>query len=119
MRRSIQYAVALLTAGVVTSIVSFFDQSVILLFGIFGIYTAAIEITLRYPELVWSTNQQGGHATGVFAGGTTVGLFSLLEAFDSYGAFALGLGVVLFTGSAVIWMLDDREIVIESLDVRD
>ena len=119
MRRLIRYALALLIAGGITGVVAFLDQSFNLIFGIFVIYTLAIEITLRYPGLVWNSQQQGGPATGVFVGGITVGLFSLIQAFNSYGAFALGLGLILFAGSAVIWMVDECEVVIQSINSKE
>ena len=119
MRRLARYTLALFIASVITGLVSFLDQSLSLLFGIFVIYAVAIEITLRYPHLVWNTEQQGGHATGVFAGGITIGLLSLLQAFDSYGAFVLGLGLILFTGSAVLWMVDECEVDVQSTDSTD
>jgi len=73
MRRLTRYTIALLTASVITGIAAFLDQSVSLLFGTFVIYALAIEVTLRYPNLVWNSEQQGGSATGVFAGGITIG----------------------------------------------
>src|SRR6056297_42651 len=114
MRRLTRYTIALLTASVITGIAVFLDQSFSLLFGTFVIYALAIEVTLRYPNLVWNSEQQGGSATGVFAGGITIGLFSLIQAFDSYGALILGLGLILFTGSTVIWMVDNCEVGIQS-----
>ena len=119
MRRLVRYTIALLTASVVTGIVAFLDQSFSLIFGTFVIYTLAMEVTLRYPYLLWNSEQQGGHATGVLAGGTTIGLLSLLQAFDSYGVFIFGLGLILFTGSTVIWMVDNCEISIQSLNSKD
>lgn len=119
MRRLTRYTIALLTASVITGIAVFLDQSFSLLFGTFVIYALAIEVTLRYPHLVWNSEQQGGSATGVFAGGITIGLFSLIQAFDSYGALILGLGLILFTGSTVIWMVDNCEIGIQSTNSKD
>lgn len=119
MRRLARYTVALLTAGFVAGVVAFLDQSFSLVFGTFVIYTLAIEVTLRYPDILWNPEQQGGHATGVLAGGTTIGLFSLLQAFDSYGVFVFGLGLILFAGSTVIWMVDDCEISVRSLNSKD
>ena len=119
MRRLTRYTIALLTASVITGIAVFLDQSFSLLFGTFVIYALAIEVTLRYPNLVWNSEQQGGSAIGVFAGGITIGLFSLIQAFDSYGALILGLGLILFTGSTVIWMVDNCEIGIQSTKSKD
>jgi len=107
MRRFTRYIIALFTASVIAGIVVFLDRSFSLLFGTFVIYALAIEITLRYPNLVWSSERQGGSATGVFVGGITIGLFSLIQAFDSYGAFILGVGLILFCGSTIIWMVDN------------
>ena len=119
MRRLTRYTIALLTASVITGIAVFLDQSFSLLFGTFVIYALAIEVTLRYPNLVWNSEQQGGSATGVFAGGITIGLFSLIQAFDSYGALILGLGLILFSGSTVIWMVDNCEVGIQSTNSKD
>ncbi len=119
MRRLVRYTIALLTASIITGIVAFLDQSFSLIFGTFVIYTLAMEVTLRYPYLLWNSEQQGGHATGVLAGGTTIGLLSLLQAFDSYGVFIFGLGLIIFTGSTVIWMVDNCEISIQSLNSKD
>ena len=119
MRRLTRYTIALLTASVITGIAVFLDQSFSLLFGTFVIYALAIEVTLRYPNLVWNSEQQGGSAIGVFAGGITIGLFSLIQAFDSYGALILGLGLIFFTGSTVIWMVDNCEIGIQSTNSKD
>ena len=119
MRRLTRYAIALLTASVVAGLVALLDRSFSLLFGTFVIYALAVEITLRYPTLVWSADQQGGAATGVFGGGITIGLFSLLQGFDSYGAAILGVGLILFSGSTVIWMIDTCEIVIQPVDATE
>ena len=64
MRRLTRYTVALLTASVITGIAAFLDQSFSLLFGTFVIYALAIEVTLRYPNLVWNSEQQGGSEQG-------------------------------------------------------
>ena len=119
MRRLSRYITALIVASVITGIVAFLDRSFSLLFGTFVIYALAIEVTLRYPNLVWNAEQQGGSATGVFAGGITIGLFRLIQAFDSYGAVILGLGLILFSGSTVIWMVDNCEVGIQPTNTRD
>lgn len=119
MDRLTRYIAAVLAAGVVTGFVAFLGQSSSLLFGTFVVYALATEVTLRYPDLLWNPGQPGGSATGVFAGGITIGLLSFLQAFDSYGAFVLGVGLILFSGSTVIWMVDSCEVGVQSLDSKE
>ncbi len=113
MNRNRRYLGALVVAGVVTAGVATQHQSVVLLVGIFGIYVLATVLTLRYPALLWSRENGGGKAAGVFAGGMTFGTLSLAHGVGPpihLGAGVLGFGLVVFGLSTGIWMVERSEL---------
>jgi len=115
MRRSIRYLSALLVASAVTAGVAVVsqEQSELLLFGIFGIYTLGIAIALRYPGLIWDREQGGGIASGVLRGGMFFGAMTLADGVSDtihLGAGIMGIGLVFFGVSTGIWMVENSEI---------
>jgi len=110
---------SLLFAAGVTGGVATQNQSVVLLVGIFGIYTLATALTLRYPALLWSRKQDGGLVSGVLAGGITFGTISLAQGVGPgvhLGAGVLGVGLVAFGVSTGLWLVESGEIELQSDD---
>ncbi|MFD1640483.1 hypothetical protein [Halohasta litorea] len=119
MNRTTRFASALLLAAGVTGGVATQNASGVLLVGIFGIYTLATALTLRYPALLWGRQQDGGMVSGVLAGGMTFGCLSLAQGVGSgidLGAGVLGFGLVAFGVSTGIWLVESGELDIHAAD---
>lgn len=109
MRRLARYVLAFVIAGAITTWVATEYHSVILLAGIFQVYAVAIAIMLRYPALMWDTENENRWASGVFSGGLTFGVISLIQGLGvefHFGAGVLGFGLALFGLACGIWMAD-------------
>ncbi|KAA9396671.1 hypothetical protein Har1130_18775 [Haloarcula sp. CBA1130] len=109
MRRFTRYIIALVIAGGITAGVATRYHSVILLLGIFQIYTVSIAIILRYPALVWDSENGNRWASGVFSGGLTFGVLSLAQGLNvefHFGAGVLGFGLAVFGLACGVWMAD-------------
>jgi|AntRauMinimDraft_4_1070384.scaffolds.fasta_scaffold01731_6 hypothetical protein len=109
MRRFTRYLVALGIAGAITAGVATEYHSVILLAGIFQVYTVAIAILLRYPALLWDSENENRWASGVFSAGLTFGALSLSQGLGAefhFGAGVLGFGLALFGLGCGIWVAE-------------
>mgnify|MGYP006298724177 FL=1 len=109
MRRPMRYGLALLVAAVVTGGVALEHHSVVLLPGVYVVYTLATAVALRYPAVVWGRDLEDRRASAAFAGGTTFGVLSLAQGLGvgfHLGAAVLGFGLVLFGASTGIWMAE-------------
>jgi len=117
MNRTTRIVSALLFAAGVTGGAATQNASGVLLVGIFGIYALATALTLRYPALLWSREQDGGMVSGVLAGGMTFGCLSLAQGVGpriDIGAGVLGFGLVAFGVSTGIWLVASGELPIHS-----
>lgn len=109
MHRLLRYVIALFVAGAITAGVATKFHSVILLTGIFQVFTVAIIILLRYPSLMWRTDSETRWPSAVFAGVTTFGVLALAHGISvefHFGAGVLGFGLAMFGMAAGIWMAD-------------
>ena len=109
MHRLARYVIALIVGGAITTGVATEYHSVMLLTGIFQVFTVAIAILLRYPSLMWRTDSETRWPAAAFAGGTTFGFLSLAQGIGvkyHFGAGVLGFGLALLGMSVGIWMGD-------------
>lgn len=110
MNSLVRRTIALIGAGAVTVGVETTSQPVILLNGTFEVYAVSIAVLLRYPSLMWDSNNETRMASAVFTGGTTFGVLSLAQGTGvelHVGAGALGFGLAMFGMATRIRAVDE------------
>jgi hypothetical protein len=112
MNRQTRYVLSLLGAGVIAgALYTQGHHSLPLLAGIFVVFSVSGVLSLRYPAFRRNRGVQNT-ASGLYAGGATLGAFVLALETGSgvnYAAGLFGIGLVTFGAACGYWMADIEE----------